>query len=88
MPTIKQTYGVPDDIRTPVPVRVWIFPAIIFVVAFGGWLLLPHTPVVAGLLVLAVLIVVASGVMRIMTSRQLNELPGRKPVKPPSVGGD
>jgi hypothetical protein len=88
MTSIKQTYGVPDQMPTPVAVRVWIFPALIFVVAVGGWLLLPHTPVVAGLLTLAVIVIVGVGVARIMASRQLNDLPGRKPVKPPSTGGD
>ena len=86
MPTIKETYGLPE--RTPVPMRLWLVPGIITVVAVGGWLALPHTPAVAGLLVVAVLVAVGSGIGRIMTSRQLSEPPQRKPVKPPSVGGD
>ncbi len=84
--SIRETYGLPK--RVPVAARVWVFPALVTLVSFGAWLVLPHTPVVAGVLVLIVIGVVGAGVFRIMTSRQLNDLPPRNPAKPPSVGGD
>jgi hypothetical protein len=85
-PTIKETYSLPK--RSPVAVRLWIVPGIITVVAFGLWLALPRTPVVAGLLVLIVIAALGSTVARILTSRQFTDLPERQPAKPPSVGGD
>ncbi len=86
MKSKKTPYGLPK--RAPVPMRLWMLPGIISVLSVGGWLLLPRTPVTAGLLVFLVIGAVGAGVFRIMTSRQLNDLPPRNPVKPPSVGGD
>jgi hypothetical protein len=86
MPTIKETYDLPD--RPPVAVRLWIIPGLITIAALGGWFVLPHTPAIAGLLVLVVIVAVGAAIMRVMTSRELSELPRRRPVKPPSTGGD
>ena len=85
-PNIRETYSLPR--RSPVAVRLWLVPGVITVIAFGLWLVLPRTPVVAGLLVLVVIVAVGSAIGRIATSRQLTDLPQREPVKPPSVGGD
>jgi hypothetical protein len=85
-PTIRETYNLPK--RSPVAARLWLVPGIITVIAFGLWLALPRTPVVAGLLVLVVIVAVGTAIARILTSRQLTDLPQRQPAKPPSVGGD
>jgi len=86
MRSIKESYDLPK--RLPVPMRVWLMPLIILLASVGGWLVLPRTPVTAGLLVLVIIVVVGASVFRIMTSRQLTALPRRNPVKPPSTGGD
>ncbi len=85
-PSIRETYSLPK--RVPVTARLWIVPGIITVVVFGLWLALPRTPVVAGLLVVVVILTVGSTIARILMSRQFSEMPQRKPVKPPSTGGD
>jgi hypothetical protein len=86
MPTIEESQGAVK--RARVPIAVWIFTGVITLIALGGWFVLPHTPAIAGVLVVVVILTVGAGVMRILTSRQLSELPHREPVKAPSIGGD
>ena len=53
-------------------------------VGIALWLILPHTPVVVGILVFYVLAAGAGGLWRISTARELSRLPGRNPQPPPS----
>jgi hypothetical protein len=46
------------------------------------WYVLPHTPVVVGLLAVFTLALVFTGVQRVLSSRTFNEAPGRNPVDP------
>ena len=83
MTSIRETYDLPR--RAPVPIRHWAVMLGVPVLAIVLWLLLPHTPIVVGILVVAVLAAVFIGVAGVLSSRQLREEPGRRPTTPPST---
>jgi len=86
MRSFLDTYDLPH--RVPVAVRVWILMLAAPAIVIGLWFVLPHT-VVAVIVVAAVaILVVFGGLARILSARELKELPPRRPMKPPSVGGD
>lgn len=49
------------------------------------WLVLPSSPITVGLLAVALLVAVFTGVGVVLRSRELDEKPGRNPVTPPSI---
>jgi hypothetical protein len=83
MPSMRETYDLPD--RVPVPVRHWVLMGIVPLLALVLWLVLPDSPIVVAILVIAVLVTVFVGVQRVLASRQLSERPGRRPTTPPSA---
>ncbi len=68
----------------PVAFRIWWLMLAVPVLAVALWLSLPHTWLVVLLIGVVVLVAVFGGVARILSSRQLTEPPGRRPVPPPS----
>ena len=81
--SVRETYGLPK--RIPVPVRIAVLMPLPAAIVIVLWLVLPHTPVVIAVLVVAALAVVFGGVWRILASRELSEPPPRRPVRPPST---
>jgi len=55
------------------------------VLALGLWFLLPNSPIVVALIAIVVLAAVFTGVGLVMSSKELDEKPGRNPVTPPSI---
>jgi membrane protein implicated in regulation of membrane protease activity len=84
MKRIRETYDLPD--RAPVAFRQWALMLAIPALAIGLWIVLPDSPVVVAILVVAVLVAVFVGVQRVLASRQLSEPPTRRPTRPPSAG--
>jgi hypothetical protein len=82
---LRETYDLPK--RTPMPFRQWALMLAVPLLALVLWLVLPDSPVTVALLVVAVLGAVFVGVQRILRSRQLSEVPGRRPTTPPSARG-
>jgi hypothetical protein len=80
--SLRQDYGLPA--RPPITLRVLAVHLAVLVAAFGLWLAVPGTATVA-ILTLVVLGIVFSGVYRVMSSRDLEEPPGRHPEPPPSA---
>ncbi len=76
---IRETYDLPR--RTPPILRFSVFMAVFSVGAVILWLALPDSPVTVALLAIALLGIVATGVFRIFSSRQVTEAPGRDPVR-------
>ena len=80
MSPIRETYDLPK--RVPVPFRQWAVMLGVLVAVLVLWYVLPHTPIVVGLLALLTLGLVFTGVQRVLSSRTFNEAPGRHPVDP------
>ncbi len=80
MSPIRETYDLPK--RVPVPFRQWALILGVIVAVLVLWYVLPHTPVVVGLLAIVTLALVFTGVQRVLSSRTFNEAPPRRPVEP------
>jgi len=80
MSPIRETYDLPK--RVPVPFRHWALILSVLAVVLVLWYVLPHTPVVVGLLAIFTLALVFTGVQRVLSSRTFNEAPGRNPAEP------
>ena len=80
MSPIRETYDLPK--RVPVPFRHWAVMLGVLVAVLALWYVLPHTPIVVGLLALLTLGLVFTGVQRVLSSRTFNDAPGRNPADP------
>jgi len=83
MTNLREDYDLPK--RPPLPFRQAALMITFVVLALGAWLLVPNSPIAVGLLAITLLAVVFLGVGRILSSRELDEKPGRNPVTPPSI---
>ena len=83
MTDLRDDYDLPR--KPPLPFRQAALMCAFVVLALAAWLLLPSSPIVVGLLAIALLAVVFVGVGAVLRSRELDEKPGRNPVTPPSV---
>lgn len=83
MPSVRESYDLPK--RPPLPFRQAVVMFVIPVLALGLWLLLPSSPITVGLLAIGLLVAVFTGVGTVLRSRELDEVPGRHPVTPPSI---
>jgi hypothetical protein len=83
MPSVRETYDLPED--APTPIRLWVAMVVFAAVSLLVWLVLPHTPVVVGVLVLLLLAIAFLLVQIVLSSRELEEPPGRNPTTPPSA---
>jgi hypothetical protein len=83
MPSVRESYDLPK--RPPLPFRQIVVMLAAPVLALGLWLAVPNSPITVGLLAVAVLVAVFTGVGLVLRSRELDEKPGRHPVPPPSV---
>jgi hypothetical protein len=80
MSPIRETYDLPK--RVPVPFRQWAVMVGVLLAVLVLWYVLPHTPIVVGLLAILTLGLVFAGVQRVLSSRTFNEAPGRRPAPP------
>ena len=83
MENVRETYDLPK--RTPVPMRQWLLMLAVPLLALVLWLVLPDSPIIVAILVVAVLVSVFAGVAGVLRSRQLSSAPGRNPTTPPST---
>ena len=83
MTQLREDYDLPQ--RPPLPFRQAIVMFAVPLIALVLWLVVPSSPITVGLLVIAVLFAVFTGVGLVMRSRELDEKPGRNPVPPPST---
>ena len=83
MPSVRESYDLPK--RPPLPFRQAVVMFVTPALALGLWLLLPSSPITVGLLAIALLVAVFTGVGTVLRSRELDEKPGRRPVTPPSI---
>jgi len=83
MTHLRDDYDLPK--RPPLPFRLAALMIAVVVLALGGWLLLPSSPITVALLAIVLLVTVFDGIGTVLRSRELDEKPGRNPVKPPSM---
>jgi membrane protein implicated in regulation of membrane protease activity len=83
MTNLREDYDLPK--RPPLPFRQAVVMFAAIAIALGLWLLLPSSPFTVALLAVTVLAAVFIGVARVLSSRELDEKPGRNPVTPPSI---
>ncbi len=83
MTSVREDYDLPK--RPPLPFRQMMVMFALPAIALGLWFVLPSSPFTVGLLAVAVLAAVFIGVGAVLSSRELDEKPGRNPVPPPST---
>jgi 4-hydroxybenzoate polyprenyltransferase len=83
MTNLRDDYDLPK--KPPLPFRQAALMLTVVLLALGGWLLLPNSPIAVALLAVALLGAVFVGVGMVLRSRELDKKPGRNPVPPPSV---
>ncbi len=83
MTDLRDDYDLPR--KPPLPFRQAVVMFTVVVLALGGWLLLPNSPLSVALLAIALLGVVFTGVAMVLRSREIDKKPGRDPVPPPST---
>ncbi len=83
MTDLRDDYDLPR--KPPLPFRQAVVMFTVVVLALGGWLLLPNSPLSVALLAIALLGVVFTGVAMVLRSRELDKKPGRNPTPPPST---
>lgn len=83
MTHLRDDYDLPE--KPPLPFRQAAVMAAVVLLALGGWLLLPSSPITVALLAIVLLAAVFVGVGSVLRSRELTEKPGRHPVTPPSA---
>jgi uncharacterized membrane protein YccC len=76
---IGDDYGLPRGAsRLPV-LRMWAVMLALPLLALVLWLVLPDSPITVAILVVAVIGAVGTGVFWVLSTRGLNEPPGRNP---------
>ncbi len=83
MTNLRDDYDLPK--RPPLPFRQAALMIAVVALALVGWLLLPSSPITVALLAIVLLAAVFVGVGTVLSSRELDEKPGRNPVTPPSI---
>jgi Na+/melibiose symporter-like transporter len=76
---LRDDYGIPRGTsRLPV-LRMWLVMLALPVIALVLWLVLPDSPIMVAILVVAVIVAVGTGVFWVLSTRSLSEAPGRNP---------
>ncbi|MDX6680613.1 MAG: hypothetical protein QOG94_652 [Solirubrobacteraceae bacterium] len=84
MRSVRETYDIPKE-RPGITLRQWLVMLAAPLLALVLWRAAPDSPITVALVAIAMLAAVFTGVALVLSSRRLDEEPGRNPTPPPSV---